>query len=110
VFRLIVTEAVDLTTIRVAGRLRDDVVALLGDACDRARRPLVLDLSELTSASDAAVLLLRRLASQGVHVLGASQYVKLLLERADGVPVPLPPRRRRGSARPSSRRLQGGVV
>jgi hypothetical protein len=110
VFRLIVTEAVDLTTIRVAGRLRDDGVALLGDACDGARRPLVLDLSELTSASDAAVLLFRRLVSQGVHVLGASQYVRLLLERADGAPVPLPPRRRRGPRRPSSRRPRAGAV
>jgi hypothetical protein len=110
VYRLIVTEAADLTTIRVAGRLRDDGVALLGEACDGARRPLVLDLSELTSANDAAVLLLRRLGSEGVHVLGASQYVRLLLERAEGVPVPLPPRKRRRPAGPSSRRLQGGGV
>ena len=82
VFRLIESRAADLTTIRVAGRLRDDGVVLLGDACGAARRPLVLDLSELTSASDAGALLLRRLAREGVHLLGASPYVKLLLERA----------------------------
>ena len=81
-YRLIVTEAPDLTTIRILGRLRDDGVALLGDACGGARRPLVLDLSDLTNASDAAVLLLRRLAGEGVHVLGASQYVRLLLRAA----------------------------
>jgi hypothetical protein len=84
VFRLIVTEATDVTTARLVGRLRDDGVALLADACETARRPLVLDLSELTSASEAAVLLLRRLAAAGVHVLGASQYVRLLLDRAEG--------------------------
>ena len=45
-FRLIVSEAVDLTTIRVAGLLRDDAVTVLGDTCAGARGPLVLDLSD----------------------------------------------------------------
>ena len=53
-FRLIVTEAADVTTARLVGRLRDDGVALLADVCETARRPLVLDLSELTSASEAS--------------------------------------------------------
>jgi hypothetical protein len=94
-FRLISSNTPDLSTIRVVGRLRDDGVALLGDACERARRPLVLDLSELTSASDAGVLLLSRLASAGVHLLGVSQYVRLLLQRAEGIPhAPARPKRR----------------
>jgi hypothetical protein len=100
VFRLIVTEAPDLTTIGVVGRLGDDAATILGEACGRARRPLVLDLSDLRSANNAGVQLLRRLAGDGVHLLGASQYVRLLLEDvADpGVstsrrrPDPLPPR------------------
>jgi hypothetical protein len=50
-FRLIVSELPDLTTMRLAGRLGDDAVAALNDACDHARRPLVLDLSQLTGAS-----------------------------------------------------------
>jgi hypothetical protein len=99
IFRLIVSEAPDLTTIRVVGRLRDDGVALLGDTCDGARRPLVLDLSDLTSASDAGVLLLGRLADEGVHVLGASQYVRLLLQRAEDVPS-VPTVRKRRVSRP----------
>lgn len=78
-FRLTVSEMPDLTTMRLAGRLGDDAVLALNDACDGARRPLVLDLSQLTGASDAAVLLLRRLTGEGVHLLGASQYVTLLL-------------------------------
>jgi hypothetical protein len=100
VFRLIVSEAPDLTTIRVVGRLRDEGVALLGDSCDGARRPLVLDLSDLTSASDAGVLLLGRLAGEGVHVLGASQYVRLLLQRVEDVPSAPAPRKRRAPRPP----------
>src|SRR5262249_42198203 len=92
--RLIVSEAPDLTTIQVVGRLRDDAVALLGEACHRARRPLVLDLSELTGASEAGVILLGQLAGQGVHLLGASHYLKLLLERTDEPPRAPTPRRR----------------
>jgi hypothetical protein len=98
-FRLIVSEAADLTTILVAGFLRDDAVTVLGDTCAGAGRPLVLDLSDLTSASEAGVLLLRRLASEGIHVLGASHYMRLLLERAANVPGASAPRRQR---RPSA--------
>jgi hypothetical protein len=101
VFRLIESEAADLTTMRVVGRLGDDAVALLVDACGRARRPLVLDLSELTGASDACVLLLRRLAGEGVHLLGASHYVRLLLDRAVDAPSSPTPRRRSGPRAPT---------
>ena len=92
-FRLIVSEAPDLTTIRVAGRLRDDGMTLLGDACVGARRPLVLDLSELTGANDAGVQLLLRLTGEGVHLLGASHYLRLLLERAADPSTPAPGRK-----------------
>jgi hypothetical protein len=83
-FRLIVSEAPDITTIGVVGRLGDDAVVILGEACSGAGRPLVLDLSDLTSASDAGVLQLRRLAGEGVHLLGASRYMRLLLDLAPG--------------------------
>ena len=108
-FRLTVLEMPDLTTMRLAGRLGDDAVVAINDACDGARRPLVLDLSQLTGASDSAVLLLRRLTREGVHLLGASQYVTLLLaaEKPPAIarprPRPLAPsqhtrRRRRANA------------
>ena len=84
-FRLIVSEAPDLTTIRVAGRLRDDAVMSLNDACGAARRPLVLDLSELTGASEAGALLLSRLGREGVHLVGESPFVRLLLAHATGL-------------------------
>lgn len=93
-FRLLVSEALDLTTIRAVGRLRDDGVALLGDACQTARRPVVLDLSDLTGASEAGVLLLGRLQREGIHLLGASPYLRMLLERSLA-PRPAPPARSR---------------
>lgn len=95
-FRLTVSEMPDLTTMRLAGRLGDDAVVAINDACDGARRPLVLDLSQLTGASDAAVLLLRRLTGEGVHLLGASQYVTLLLaaEKPPAIARPQPRGRR----------------
>jgi hypothetical protein len=106
-FRLIVSEAPDLTTMQVVGRLGDDTVAVLIGACGRARRPLVLDLSELTSASNAGALLLSRLAGEGVHLLGASHYMRLLLERMAVAPnaAGRPGKRRPGSRgrRPSPR-------
>jgi hypothetical protein len=108
--RLIVSEAPDLTTIRVVGRLRDDGVALLVDACERSRRPLVLDLSEMTSLSEAGVLLLGRLAGNGVHMLGASQYVRLLLHADAALSTAgprkerLPPPRRAATVRGRPRR------
>jgi hypothetical protein len=93
--RLFVSEVPDLTTIRVVGGLDDRGEALLADACARARPPVVLDLSELTSANDAGVRLLRRLAGEGVHLLGASRYVRLLLDQDPALAAPAS-RRRRG--------------
>ena len=95
-FRLTVSEAPDLTTVGIAGRIGDDAVTLLLEACIGARRPLVLDLSQVTGASDAAVLLLQRLSRDGIHLLGASQYLTLLLaaERSPAIARPRPRRPR----------------
>jgi hypothetical protein len=106
-FRLIVAEASDLTTIQVVGHLRDDGVALLGEACAAGRRPLVLDLSELTGASDTGVLLLDRLAREGVHLLAASPYVRLLLAQGQNPSDSRLPRLRRGSRSSDRRRALG---
>jgi hypothetical protein len=72
-----VTEAVDLTIVRVDGRLTDDGAAELDGR--GAGRPPVLDLTNLTGGSGAGIILLWRLAAEGVHLLGASPYVTLLL-------------------------------
>jgi hypothetical protein len=100
-FRLTTKESHDLTTIRLAGRVGDDAITPLLDACGRARRPIVLDLSQMTGASEAGVLLLRRLTHEGVHLLGASQYVTLLLS-ADRTPASVRSSSR-GSGKPLGR-------
>jgi hypothetical protein len=109
-FRMTVTEAPDRTTVRLAGRLGDDAVAPLLDACARARQPIVLDMSQVTGASDATVLLLRRLGREGVHLAGASQYVTMLLADAPPVAVARPSggRPRSGSPAPAARRRREG--
>jgi hypothetical protein len=65
-FRLTAVESRDLTTVRLVGRVGDDAITPLLDTCGRARRPIVLDLSQVTGASEAGVLLLRRLTDEGV--------------------------------------------
>jgi len=77
--RLTVSAREDLTVIRVDGRLAGDGIAELERAYRTARRPLVLDLAHLATADDAGVLVLRRLAGEGVHLVGMSPYLALLL-------------------------------
>lgn len=77
--RVTVSAREDLTVIRVDGRLTGDGVAELDRACGAARRPLVLDLTHLTTADGAGVVTLRRLAGEGTHLLGVSPYIALLL-------------------------------
>lgn len=92
-FRLIVSDAGDLTTIRVVGRLANDALDVLKEACEQARRPVALDLSDLRTASPAGVLLLRRLASEGIDLLGASPYMALLQATLHETAAPGRPRR-----------------
>jgi hypothetical protein len=89
VLRVTVEPRSDLTVIRVDGRLGGAGLAEFERDCRTARRPIVLDLTHLASADDAALGLLRRLIEEGLHVLGASPYVALLLAG------PAPPRRPR---------------
>ena len=108
--RVTVMEAADLTVIRVDGRLAEDGVAELDLACRRAKRPTVLDLTNLVTADETGVLLLRRLVEEGLHLLGASPYAAILLntEPPGGGPTARIARRRRrgpggGSARTPKR-------
>lgn len=77
--RLTVVEREDLTVIRVDGRLVADGVLDLEEACRVARRPLVLDLTHLATTDDTGVVALRRLSGEGIHLLGVSPYIGLLL-------------------------------
>jgi hypothetical protein len=95
--RVTVMEAADLTVIRVDGRLAEDGVAELDLVCRRAKRPTVLDLTNLVTADETGVLLLRRLVEEGLHLLGASPYAAMLLnaEPPGGGPTARIARRRR---------------
>ena len=98
--RVTVVEAADLTVIRVDGRLADEGVEELEVACFRAKRPTVLDLTNLVTADDSGVLLLRRLVGEGLHLLGASPYAAILLNAESPPSRPTVPIARRRSRRP----------
>lgn len=74
-----VTEAPDLTIVHVNGRLAGDGVRDLNAARGTMRRPVVIDLSNLTSVDGAGLVLLRALAADGMHLLGMSAYIALRL-------------------------------
>jgi hypothetical protein len=62
-----VAETADRTVIRVDGRLADEGVAELELARRCAKRPTVLDLTNLVTADDTGVVVLRRLVRQGAN-------------------------------------------
>jgi len=68
------------TVLRIAGRLTGEGVPEVRTACARARAPLVLDLTDLTSADAEARQVLLELRRTGVQLRGASPYLCLLLE------------------------------
>jgi hypothetical protein len=65
--------------VRVAGRLSGAAVDEVMRACDRIGGPFVLDLSELLSADDAGISLLRALRTGGAELRGLSPYLEMLL-------------------------------
>ena len=92
--RVSLSESPELAIIRVGGRLGGDSLRRLRMVCRQARRPLVLDLSDLTDASEAGVRLLCLLAGHGVPVLGASRVMQRRLEiQTTAVAVPQQSRR-----------------
>ena len=95
--RVTITESEDLTVIRVDGRLSGDGVSELDAVCRAARRPVAVDLANLTQADEAGVALLRWLDGAGIHVLGVSPYIALRLSSA--AEAPARGRRRRGQGR-----------
>jgi hypothetical protein len=110
--RVSVTAAPDITIIGVNGRLAGDGAAELERECRAARRPIVLDLTHLTGLDDSGCRLLHLLTGEGLHVVGASPYVAMLLAIPEpagpGVSAgPLPYRRPPGE--PTGRRPSGSA-
>lgn len=105
VLRVTVVAASDLTVIRVDGRLAGTGLGELERECRMARRPVVLDLTQLTGLDNGGCLLLKQLSADGYHLLGVTPYFALLLQdRAPdaqpGAPAPCAHRlARRQSAR-----------
>ena len=69
------------TVIHVAGKLRTEDVSELEREANAVTGPLVLDVSDLTSADAAGAESLRTLAHRGAELRGVSTYLALLLER-----------------------------
>ena len=67
------------TVLKIDGRLRREDVGELSKERRCVKGPLVLDLSNLQSADTTGLETLKRLASAGAIIQGASPYIELLL-------------------------------
>lgn len=67
------------TRVKVDGWLSGAGIPALLEACDRAARPLVIDLSDLRDADPDGVAALAHLRASGADLVGASPYIALLL-------------------------------
>ncbi len=65
--------------LKLDGRLTGEEVLELRRACEGVKGSLVLDLTHLQSADRQGVSVLRELRAQGAGLIGASQYIRLLL-------------------------------
>ncbi len=74
-------------TFRLAGRLADDAVEVLIDACVEIAAGAVIDLSEVSYADDAGVKALGDLRVRGAVLQGSRPYLALLLQQEEYVDV-----------------------
>jgi anti-anti-sigma regulatory factor len=79
VFRITSASGEDETIIRLEGRLSAKRVEDLKKAFQMARGTVLLDLSGLQSADAEGVLALRSFAAKGTKLVGASPYIRQLL-------------------------------
>jgi anti-anti-sigma regulatory factor len=78
-FRITTASGGDETIIRLEGRLSANRVEDLKKAIQVALGTVLLDLSGLQSADAEGVLALRSLAAKGTKLVGASPYIRQLL-------------------------------
>jgi anti-anti-sigma regulatory factor len=71
-------------SVRVSGRLDEPVARELRELCQRQTGALLLDLESLRSADEAALAILRELRDAGGRIVGASPYIRLLLDGDSG--------------------------
>jgi anti-anti-sigma regulatory factor len=72
-----------IVTIKADGRLVSSEMAVLVEACEGDRGPLVVDLSDLHFADAAGIRVLRELKAQGARIVGARPYLSLQLAERD---------------------------
>jgi hypothetical protein len=77
--RIDVTYQAGCYVVRVAGRLTDVQVPDLLRVC-AALDPLQLDLVQLDSANAVGISALQRLHKGGAEIVGATQFIQLLLD------------------------------
>jgi len=69
------------TVVHADGRLSQLVVAELEGVVRMTSGPVTLDLTNLLSADDAGVAVLRSFSDKGIRLVGVSPYMTLLLKR-----------------------------
>ena len=70
--------------VRIDGELLSEGLSELKKVCENLPEPLLLDLTDLIRADPEALQALRDLIDRGAAVKGASPYIQLLLEPAQG--------------------------
>lgn len=79
-FRISTASGEDETILRLEGRLRATGLEDLKKAVQAARGTVLLDLSGLQSADDEGLRVLRSLSANGAKLVGASPYIRQLLD------------------------------
>ena len=81
--RVTTTQEQSRTLITIDGQLSSESVAVVDTCCSQAelyRKPICLYLHDVTTVDQSGMMLLRRLASKGVHLLGRGIYTSYLVE------------------------------
>ena len=92
-FGITVDQESGIQVVRLAGWLEGEDVTHLERVVSDTSGPLRLDLTELRSADQGAVMLLRALHARGVSFVGASPFIRLLV----GIDISGGPEATRGS-------------
>ncbi len=100
-FRITIDQESGIQIVRLAGWLESADVAELERVVGETSGSLRLDLTELRSADQVGVLVLRALHARGVSFVGVSPFIRLLLGIEPSRPPPTgDPKRSTGRGKP----------
>jgi hypothetical protein len=77
------TEERSRTVVTIDGQLSGDSIAVVETCCSQAeacRKPVDLFLRDVSTVDQAGIILLRRLAAKGVHLLANGLYTSYLVQ------------------------------